>query len=244
MTMWSKLKHLPTVSPWRKGKKTLTWEERLQSYSALAKTPLTITAELVTPIIHAEQDATHIDSVLSMSALTNHPAPSAYAQAAVIPLPLELVWVSENGLPLWATTPLIPVDENIEAREYWHKRYPSQRAEFGSKMAADTSAGRWREYRVPVNSKSVNTLVALAIGNKVEIEKLLAEVSHIGKKGSMGYGRVARWSVADADHTIDDVLSKRAVPVMFFKTEKSHTTSVRGWAPPYWYAPWWSECVG
>lgn len=245
MTNWHRLNPLPRVAPWNKGKRSYTWEQRRDGYAALAKGPLIITAELVTPILHAERERTHLDGILAFAALTDHPVASDYDGAAVVPLPLELVWVSPEGRPLWACAPLMPAGEGMATREYWHKRYPSHRADFGKKLNAVTTAGRWKEYRVPVHAQSIDRLYALAIGHADEIERLLAVVTHIGKKGSMGYGRVARWSITPAAHKLDDVLSLRPVPVAYYEGRQpvGELALNRAWTAPYWYAPWWSDCV-
>lgn len=241
---WRDLRPLPRVAPWNKGKRSYTWEQRRDDYAALPKAPIIITAELVTPILHAERERTHLDGILSAAALTDHPTASNYDQAAVIPLPLELAWVSPQGLPLWACTPLMPEGDGLATREYWHKRYPSQRADFGDKLNAVTSAGRWKEYRVPVHAQSIGRLYALAIGNADAVDALLSAVTHIGKKGSMGYGRVARWSITPAAHTLADVLILRPVPAAYYDGRQPVGVLAlnRGWTAPYWYSPWWADC--
>jgi hypothetical protein len=242
---WATIGPLPIVSPWNKGHRSLTWAERGAGYAALPKRGLVVTAELVTPVVHAEENRTHLDSILSSASLTTHPVASRFpGEACCLPLPLELVWVSPDGHPLWACSPLVPATETLSTREYWHKRYPSHRAEFGDKVSALTTAGRYREYRTPIHAESVSTLHAVCVGNREEVERLLAVVSHIGKKGSMGYGRVARWTVIESDHTLSDVLPLRAVPDGYFEGQESFgiQSPPRGWTPPYWFAPWWLPC--
>ena len=245
MTDWTKIHPLPRGR--YDDRPARRWDVRRDNYAALPKQPLVIGAELVTPIIHAERDRTHLDSILSFAALTNHPVESMHGPSGVsaVPLPLELAWVSQDGLPLWACTPLLPVGATLAAKEYWHKRYPTHRAEFGQKLNAVTTAGRWKEYRTPVATQHVSSLHAMCIGNREEIERLLSVVTHIGKKGSMGYGRVARWSVIPAEHTLDDVLSLRPVPVSYYEGRQTVGALAlnRGWTPPYWYAPWWADCM-
>ena len=162
-----------------------------------------------------------------------------------MPLPLELLWVSDDGLPLWACTPLRPVndDKGLDAVEYWHKRYPAHRAEFGHKLNANTTAGRWREYRTPVHTHSVNTLASLAIGNPEETLRLLETITHIGKKGSQGFGRVAKCEVIAANHNADDIVSLRRVPVASCLGKNRKVLPNCPWTPPYWYAPRWSDCT-
>lgn len=241
---WAAIGPLPRVSPWIKGKRSTTWAERCAAYASLPKAPVIILADLVTPIVHAERERTHLDGILSAAAITDHPHPSAWDAVAIVPLPLELLWVSSAGLPLWASTPLAPVGDRIESREYWHKRYPSHRAELGDKLSANTSAGRWREYRMPVAAQAVSRLAALAIGHRAELQRLLDGVTHIGKKGAMGYGRVARWQVIEADHGVDDILAHRPVPLASGLPGGSIITPQRGWTPPYWFAPHWADCWG
>lgn len=242
---WHDLRPLPRVNPWNKRRRSYTWEERRDDYAALPKASIIVTAELVTPILHAERERTHLDGILSFAALTDHPAASAFDLQVVLPLPLSLAWVSPQGQPLWACTPLMPACEGLSTREYWHKRYPSHRAEFGEKLNAVTSAGRWKEYRVPVHAQHIDRLHALAIGNAPEVEHLLSVVTHIGKKGGMGYGRVARWSVTPASHTLEEVLALRPVPIAYYDgvTPVGVIALDRGWTPPYWYSPWWADCM-
>lgn len=244
MTDWNLLRSLPMVASWNKGRRSPTWQNRREEYAALPKTTLIITADLVTPVIHAEASSTHLDGILSFAALTTFPVVSTYERAAVVPLPLELAWVSPRGLPLWACTPLIPAVAGIATREYWHKRYPSHRSEFGRQVSAVTTAGRWKEYRVPVHAQSVERLRALAIGDSEAVSHLLQAVTHIGKKGSMGYGRVAQWTVKPASHSLHDVLALRNVPAAYYADAEpcGVLAPLRGWTPPYWYAPWWEDC--
>ncbi len=99
---------------------------------------------------------------------------------------------------------------------------------------------------MPVSAQNIDQLCALAIGNAEEIERLLAVVTHIGKKGGMGYGRVGRWSVCSAEHTQDDVLAERIIPDGCPHAERATDRPLahgRGWTPPYWYSPWWADCL-
>lgn len=243
---WTALRHLPRVAPWDRGRRSRTWEQRATDYAALPKEPLVITAELATPVIYAERREVHLDAILAFAAVTSHPVASSFEGGAVVPVPLELAWVSAEGLPLWASTPLEPVGGGIETREYWHKRYPVQRAEFGSRVNAMTVRGRWKEYRTPVRAESVTALRAVAIGNADEVRELLALVTHVGKKIAMGYGRVGRWTVETGTHTAAEVLAERAVPIDYYRGREQPAGVLalsRGWTPPYWWAPWWCDCL-
>lgn len=242
---WAGLGPLPSVTPFNKGRRAPTWQERRDAYAALPKEGLLVTAELATPVLTAEAGATHLDAALSQAALTDHPVRSGFqGQTVVIPLPLHLAWVSPDGRPLWASSPLVPATDAMETCEYWHKRYPSHRAELGDKQSANTSAGRYREYRMPVHAQVVHALHAVCIGNAAEVERLLQGVPFLGKKGSIGYGRVARWSVRPVDHALEDVLRARDIPLASGLDSGGPVLPPKGWTPPYWYAPAWLPCWG
>lgn len=223
------------------------FREMAKRYETLSKTPLMVRGELLTGCIPAESGgALHLDGILSQAVLTAHPCPAQYPKgAAIIPLPLDLLWVNGKGWPLWASGDLKPI-ENHEGREYWHKRYPAHRAPLGSKLNANTSAGRWREYRMPVKTVHSTLLTAVCIGNQSEIERLLAYVTHVGKKGSIGYGRI-KWTVEKLDgvNALDLIHQSKALPLDYAK--QASITGIykptKAWTPPYWYAPNWSDCV-
>jgi hypothetical protein len=240
MSDWERLAPLPRVAAWNRGRRARNWESRRDACAALVGAPLLVRATLATPLV-LSADGLPLDGLLSWAALTAHPVASDFDGAAVVPLPLRLQWVSETGQPLWCASALLPDGDGAPVAEYWHKRYPTHRAEFGVRMNADTQAGRWREYRVPLRVRAAVALSAICIGDRAEVERLLAVVTHVGKKGSMGYGRVANWSVAEADHAADDVLARRPLPDAYIGAKGG---ALRGWTPPYWYAPWWAACGG
>lgn len=239
MTDWRALNPLPLVSPWSKGKRSYTWEQRRDEYAELPKEPLIVRAQLATPMVVTEQ---HLDALLAAAAITDHPHPSKWDAAAVVPLPLELLWV-DDGWPLWAAMPLRPVG-GTQAREYWHKRYPADRADLGNKRSASTTSGRYRDWRTPMSVASAHHLEAMAIGNLDEVARLLRLITHVGKKGAMGYGRVATWHVERAAFDVRDLLRARAVPVDCPLANDLDGVSAPniGWTPPYWYAPRWRTC--
>lgn len=245
MTDWTQIRPIPRGR--YDDRPARRWDVRRDHYAALPKRPLIIVAEMATPIIHAEPHCTHLDSILAFGALTTFPVESIHGAGGVsaVPLPLDLVWVSPDGLPLWACTPLRPVARHLDGKEYWHKRYPVDRAAFGQRLNAVTTAGRWKEYRTPVSTAQADRLDAMCIGHADEIRALLDVVTHIGKKGSMGYGRVARWSVIDSTHTTETILARRAVPLDYYagRAPLGGISPSRAWTPPYWYAPWWRPCA-
>lgn len=235
---------LPKVWP-SKIEKGLGYRELADRYAAMDKQPLMVTAQLLTPSFGVEL---HLDGVLSGAVLASHPCTCSFPKgAAIVPLPLDLLWV-RDGWPLWAAGDLAPVGDADKGREYWHKRYPSQRGDLDKKQNAKTTAGRWREYRQPVDTLSPCTLKAVCVGNQSEVERLLSHVSHIGKKPAAGYGRVI-WSVdvmdVEQNQAAEMVERSRLLPFEYAAERglSGRPVPARGWTPPYWYAPNWENCI-
>ena len=78
------------------------------------------------------------------------------------------------------------------------------------------------------------------VGDKAEIEHLLSTVTHIGKKGAQGWGRVIRWEIrpmSDDMSVVRDSQLMRGVPiddaqVLGVEFERAHY----GIRPSYWKA--------
>lgn len=219
-----------------------------ERYSALPIEPLFVRAVLGTPYAPTIDGRLHLDSILSKAVVDAHPCPPPWGdEPAVIPLPISLLWASQEGLPLWACSDLYSVAEKHSTVEYWHKRFPEQAMQdWCAKPNADMGSGRYKEYRVPVRTEmpADSVLCALCIGNRDEVERLLSYVTHVGKKPSQGKGRVIRWYVEPIQNETPEIsiLSRRPVPLSFFiesSREISGTLSpLSAWTPPYWYRPW------
>jgi len=245
---------MPMIGPFpamgrRAAERGYDWREMHTRWQSEALSTLLVTAYLATPYIPAPMgNEIHLDSLLGAALLQDLPAPVFFPShsAAVIPIPLALLWQSEAGLPLWAATPLVALGDSVVGREYWHKRYPSDRADLSSKRAALTSAGRWKEYRTPVNAVTGEKVSGICVGVKAEIERLLALITHVGKKGSIGYGRVGRWEVTMIPGESNDCLIGRPVPLscpLGRGLLQGRFEPLIGWTPPYWYAPWHEPCL-
>lgn len=239
------MRPLPSVHPDLSGVE--------QYYSKLLMRPLHITAFLGTAFIPAEPpDRLHLDGILSWSVVTSRPYPLNFSgPTIVVPLPLQCLWVSPDGHPLWATSMLRPQGSALHDKSFWHKRYPQDRADWDTRGRAITSRGRWKEYRMPVATIMCEQIEAVCVGHQRAIEELLALVTHVGKKGSMGFGQILRWLIepwpgptADA---IRYILAQRPVPTAYYAVHPPPKTPrnlvQRGWSPPYWYAPQHALCV-
>lgn len=212
-------------------------------YATLPKEPLMVRATLATPYVPAESDGSvHLDSLLSYAVYAHLPYPvrCGGAEGVVTPLPLKLSWI-RNGLPLWCTSDLRPQGDTLRDNAYWHKRWAETHTQFMSKKRANVKAGRNKEMRVPLATVQTPELRAICIGNRQKVEELLSHVSHVGKKPSQGYGRVAKWEVEPLDIPPEDAeaaaLRARPVPLDYLGGLTEGVARRGGFTPPYWYAP-------
>lgn len=213
----------------------------LERTLALPKVPLLVQGTLLTPYVAADPSgALHLDALLSWATLQTYPVPLQWPAgcACTLPLPLALLDVVDGPeharLPVWASGDLMPAGEALRDREYWHKRYPTDHAEWGKKLNADTGTGRWKEYRIPLSTTRTDRLESLCIGHAEEVLRLLDAVTHVGKKGTQGYGRVTNWTVTEVDLTPEQaeqlIRTQRPMP--------GQGGGAGGFTPPYNYRPW------
>lgn len=73
------------------------------------------------------------------------------------------------------------------------------------------------------------------IGDKEEVERLLSFVKGIGKKCSLGMGKVMNWEVEEADFTEDDIILNRRMP-------NDNGFIVRGIRAPYHHFSRFVKC--
>lgn len=217
-------------------------------YRDMPKRGLRVKAYTQKPFVATMDDTLHFDALIYGAAANSHPCAPIYPHSpvpVVFPLPIELIWVSNKGLPLWAASDLIKSDELIPSVAYWHKRFP-QRAvsEHCTSINVPTSRGPYKEYRVnlPLQTAPKNELEWQCIGNPEEIERLLSFVDFVGKKRSQGLGHILKWEVIEDDSvTIESIMShKDSVPKEF--SGESKCGFEKGFTPPYYYVPWHSMC--
>lgn len=249
---WSRLSPLPMVHA--RYRPEYSFEALRDRYEALPKEPLLVRGRLLTPYVAAEPDGSiHLDSLLGSMVLNSHPKAPLFPKdgsPCVVPLPMDLAWVSLEGLPLWTCSDLRPakLGDVLRDTEYWHKRWPQDRNHLSDRTRAETRRGRWKEYRTPLTTIRGAEVRAVCVGSAPEIASLLAHVSHVGKKASQGFGRVlwsvSRWEVGEQEAG-SAALMARPVPARYLmdaegeiKLTKGTGFSRRSWTPPHWYAAW------
>jgi len=86
-----------------------------------------------------------------------------------------------------------------EGQDHWNKRFDQGFAYLvdfqGRRGKVIIEQGQYKAYHMPVFYYAAQQVEWYCIGDKAEIEYLLSTVTHIGKKGSQGWGRVSRWQI-------------------------------------------------
>lgn len=115
--------------------------------------------------------------------------------------------------------------------------------------------GEFKSFRLPLRTRLIDRVVwfcAVADGRGVkEVRRLLRSVSHLGKKTSQGYGRVAEWIVEDVDRDLSWYAPSDAGMVLMRPMPASAVAGDviggRKWfggvVPPYWSREHFTEAV-
>ena len=204
-------------------------------------TPIEIGATLAGPV-HAPDGLPMLDGLLAWATAARDCLPMALtaADAQDIDLPLKRspcgrLWLCSQG------------SADVEAAElrYTNKR-PSieqfQTLAEPKMKRVDIGAGANKGYRIPRPvSYLVDDLITWwAIGDAAEVRTLLDLVTHIGKKRSVGWGRVVEWRVEvtpepwDGFPVLRDGLPLRPLPLDWPGIATDPPTAYRTITPPYW----------
>lgn len=216
-----------------------------ERYQALPKEPLRVTAELGDAVI--TYHGVHLDALLAYVVMGEAMRTNWIRWSpnyVTIPLPLDDVWRSETGVPLWASTDLLPEGEAVKDVMYLHRRAIEPTM---STRNIRTTAGRHKEKRTPMPVLVNKRLSAVCIGNGEEIARLLSSVSAIGKKNTVA-GTVLRWliePITEFSFWDPDGRALRPVPLDYLGLAQFETPSAVevGYSPPYWYAETRAWCV-
>lgn len=219
-------------------------------YDSLQMTGLTIRAVLAHGSQVLQYQPIYLDGLLAAALVQQATGGRGLAdtQAAYdIPLPLQCLWRSPEGYPLWAASCFFPAGEWAQSTVYFHKRAPSGRWSSGRNgkkqpLKIVTAMGADMERRIPTPALTCTEIVARAIGNAAAIAELLERVNFLGKRRNLGMAQVATWHVEEADFTVGDVLINegrlsRAIPedaaeVVGWRPQDAPT--LVGWTPPQW----------
>lgn len=86
-----------------------------------------------------------------------------------------------------------------EGTDRWNKRFDSALADlvdFRSRRGkVITEQGKYKAYHMPIFYRVTDKIEWYCVGDMEEIGALLCTMTHIGKKGVQGWGRVTHWKV-------------------------------------------------
>jgi hypothetical protein len=208
-----------------------------EQYAGLPKRPLRVTAHLDDAVITYTKSV-HFDGLLAYAVVMRATGGVGLPDSMVydLPLPMEVLWRDARGLPLWATTDLVPVSKDVIAsRDYFHRRSLTPMM---TERNLDTGAGKHKEKRSPLPTLRASIWQADCIGHAETISDLLSAITSIGKKANT-HGAVQAWQVEDIDRfdVIDeDGRARRVLPVQYVYPDAAADLSAHllGWTPPYW----------
>lgn len=169
--------------------------------------PIIVTARLLSPLAGA--DAPHLDALLAagVSRLTGKPDDLAgwKLQAGVDPatLPEVPIPIPRERLGRWGvarcSSPIFAAD--ADGREHVCRRLDPAGVDVIDPAALrkiNTSGGEFKSYRLPLRTRTVDVVRWFAVGKPSRVLAALRRIGHLGKKGAIGYGRVAEWTVEPA----------------------------------------------
>jgi hypothetical protein len=219
------------------------WER----WRAAPKAPLHIVGRLASGFVPGTDGTIHLDSILSAAVFgcDDVGAKVDPSESFVLPLPMALHWTDDAGRPLWLATDF-RADDPRDGTVYLHSRYPDHRADLADRQGVLTSAGRYKDTRLPLRVVTAAAIEAWCIGAADDIRALLETTTHVGRKSAHGHGRVVRWEVGPAPGIDADwILDRRMTPVAALGTTAVAADRIApriGWTPPYWDARHHAAC--
>lgn len=152
------------------------------------------------------------------------------------PVELPLARRGEGGAWYYAAS-FAQWGPHADYDSFWVKRFDQQHADlvdFGNRAGrVIVEKGRYKSYHMPTFLRHALWVAWYVVGDRAEIEELLAPLTHIGKKTAQGNGRLNGWSVEpwtdDWGETGPDGRLMRAVPV-----GEEEPGILYGVRPSYW----------
>lgn len=233
-------------------------------------TPLKVTAHLAGPLAG---DAPMLDAILervmvrhlpailrtehghrhasTMAGRYNEPA----ARPGMVPIPLKRETIGGWLVPRCSSPILPPSPDAPERVEHYAKRLSVEHAadlDPRDLKIVNTTGGEFKSYRLPLRVRAVARVAWFCVGRGTEVRRRLKDIAAIGKKTSMGYGRVARWEVERVAEDWSWFAPSSKGPVLMRPLPAGEHLPVglqgaRPWfgscVPPYWQRSFFLEVV-
>lgn len=120
------------------------------------------------------------------------------------------------------------------------------------RLVVATSNGTYKGYRIPLAVRGVPAVSWFAVGDRREVLKLVRRATFVSRKASIGYGRVAEWSVERADADLSWFAPSDLGPVLMRPLPAGPwlpdgllgaRTEFGACVPPYWHPDRYTETV-
>ena len=189
----------------------MNFQERLLAYGeqhqygkGARASSFRVTLTLAQPV--AGYDHIHLDALIQKAVVLDALQGTALPPSALpyaIPLPLEVVWHSPQGYPLYNASSLLPQGEAITGLFWWTRRNDAsfsarftQRRKQGGVWQPDDTAGPYKEYRMALPTTAASVLVGYGVGIAGEVERLLSLLTcGVGKRVGSGFGQISQIEV-------------------------------------------------
>ncbi len=168
--------------------------------------------------------------------------PGRAADAAPVALPLARrgegqAWYYAASFAQWGP--------RADYTSFWVKRFDQSQADLvdfgGRRGKVIVEQGRYKAYHMPTFLRHALWLSWYVVGDREEIEALLAFVTHVGKKTAQGNGRLNGWAVEpwpeDWSVTDPDGRLMRAIPAA-----PGQGGVLYGIRPSYWLSENQTHC--
>lgn len=165
--------------------------------------PILVTARLLSPLAGA--DAPQLDALLTAGVARLQGKPGDREgwklhagvdprDLPAVPIPVPRRMIGGRNVAL-CSSPIFAAD--ADGHEHVCKRLDPAGVDMlgpSSLRKIPTSGGPYKSYRLPMRARAVDVVRWFAVGKRSDVLSALKRVDAIGKKGSVGYGRVAEWS--------------------------------------------------
>lgn len=221
--------------------------------------PLLVTARLANALAG---DAPRLDALLEwVMSLHHHKAVPGYKITRDGPppplgaLPISMARRTLGPWPVAVCSDPIYGETAAETVEHVTKKLAVEHAGAlrpNARLVVSTTNSWTKSYRLPLRIRQVDRVRWFAVGERDGIRRLLKQVPALGKKVSIGYGRVVEWTVERVEEDYSWYAPSEAGPVLMatLPTGDWLPTNLvgarrdfRSCCPPYWHLARMTEVV-
>ena len=186
--------------------------------------------------IREPQHLIHLDALMAYIKVQESVEDGASDFSAQDELPLATVTTKDASHPVWAASAL-QYQPSMRELRYWSRKtdiaaIAQAQGDGLLRMKGNiinAGSGPWKQYSQFEKLLHVSTITAWCIGDINEVERLLSQIMHIGKRRSRGYGEVVEL-VVDRDENAEEKILHR---VLTWPHSDAYIPMRCGTKPPY-----------